>query len=256
MSETENNSQGKKPKVSKLAVASPLVVLSGFFIGVTLAACLKRYNFIAKIGIWTSMFSLLFGLIAGIIADHRICRSKGLLTGRSFSISGTILSLILIISLLIPTGHPPREYALRVVCSVNLKSLGEAMQTYASNFGNKYPAADKWCDLLLQNTKITEKHFVCRGAFRKGDKGRCHYAMNPNCEPNSPPDIVLLFETKGGWNQFGGPELLTFENHKGKGCSILFNDGHVESIEPYELDKLKWDVGEARNSPAESEGKL
>lgn len=25
-----------------------------------------------------------------------------------------------------------------------------------------------------------------------------HYAMNPNCEPNSPPDTVLLFETKPG----------------------------------------------------------
>jgi len=177
MSETENNSQGKKPKVSKLAVASPLVVLLGYFIGVTLASGLKRYNLISEIGRWTCIFSLLFGLIAGIIADHRICKSKGLLTGRIFSISGTILALILIILGLIPTGPPARPIAYRIVCHADLRSFGVAMQTYASNFGNKYPAADKWCDLLLQNTKITEKQFVCRGALIKGDKGRCHYAL-------------------------------------------------------------------------------
>jgi len=256
MSETENNSQGKKPKVSKLAVASPLVVLSGFFIGVTLAACLKRYNLIAKICIWTSMFSLLFGLIAGIIAYHNICKSKGLLTGKFISISGIILALILIVFVLMPPPVRTSEYALQVVCFSTLKNLGEAMKIYAGDYDNKYPAANKWCDLLLQHAEIGEKQFVCRGAFKKGNRERCHYAVNPDCEPNSPPDIVLLFETKGGWNQFGGPELLTFENHKGQRCSILFNDGHVEFIEPHELDKLKWDVGQRRNSSADSEGKL
>ena len=240
MSETETNAQGKKPKVSKLAIASPLVVLLGYFIGATLAAGLKRYNFIAEIGSWTCRFSILFGLIAGIIADYRIYKSKGLLTGRIFSISGTILALIIIVLALIPTRPPPREFALQVVCSVNLRSLGEATRIYANNYHNKYPTTDKWCDLLLQNTKIAEKQFVCRGAFRKGDKGRCHYAMNPNCEPNSPTDMVLLFETKGGWNQSGGPEILTLENHKGKVCCVLFNDGHVEFVKPEKIEKLRW----------------
>jgi hypothetical protein len=29
--------------------------------------------------------------------------------------------------------------------------------------------------------------------------------------------MVLLFETKAGWNQHGGPELFTFDNHDPKG---------------------------------------
>jgi len=242
MSGTENNAQCRKPKVSKLAIVSPSVVVLGFFVGLVLAGGLKRYNFLAKIGILTYMFSLLFGLIAGIIADYRIYKSKGRLTGRVFSISGTVLALIFIACLLIPTEPPLREYSFQVVCSINMKRLGEAMQIYASDYGNKYPTPDKWCDLLLQNTKITEKQFVCRGAFRKGDKGRCHYAMNPDCEPNSPPDVVLLFETKGGWNQSGGLEILTFENHKSKECNILFNDGHVKSVTPLRMPQLKWKV--------------
>jgi hypothetical protein len=88
----------------------------------------------------------------------------------------------------------------------------------------------------MEREEITKKQFACP-AVREG---RCHYAMNPNCEPNSPEDVVLLFETKGGWNKYGGPEILTFENHKEKGCNILFNSGHVMFIKPGQISKLKW----------------
>jgi hypothetical protein len=115
---------------------------------------------------------------------------------------------------------------------------------YANDFDGKYSTADKWCDLLVKGhdgvSYVKAEEFVCKSALRGGDKGRSHYAMNPNCEPNSPVDMVLLFETKWGWNQFGGSEILTFENHKGKGCNILFNNGRVEFVTPKEVGKLKW----------------
>ncbi len=118
------------------------------------------------------------------------------------------------------------------------------MRIYANDFDGKYPAAEKWCDLLIKDYDggyyVKVDDFVCRSALRGGDKGRCHYAMNPNCEPNSPGDMVLLFESKGGWNQSGGPEIVTFENHKGKGCNILFNNGQVEFVKPEQISKLKW----------------
>ena len=240
MNEMEKK-QSNKPKLCKLAIISPLVAFVGFFVGVGLASGLKGHNIIEIIGIYIVMLSLLFGLIAGIIAYYKICRSKGLLTGKTYSISGTIASLILIVYILMPP--PDRRYlAYRVICNANLRSLGVAMKIYASDYNNKYPAYDKWCDLLMQNTNLTEKSFICRGALKNGDKGRCHYAMNPYCEPNSPPDMVLLFETKGGWNQFGGPELLTLENHEGKTCNILYNDGHVEFVKPDQLGQLNWNV--------------
>jgi len=71
--------------------------------------------------------------------------------------------------------------------------------------------------------------------------------MNPNCEPNSPTDMVLLFETKGSWNQFGGPEILTLENHKGEVCCVLFNDGQVEFVRAERLGQLKWVVEKEQN---------
>ena len=242
MGETETNAQGKKPKVSKLAIVSPLVVLLGYFAGLTLAGWLKSNRFCALVGSWVYVLSLPVGLIAGIIADSRIHKSKGLLTGRVFSISGTIFALILIVLIMIPPRHPRREYAYRIICGVNLRDLGMAMQTYASDYDNKYPTTSKWCDLLLQHAGITEKQLVCRSAFKKGNQKLCHYAINPNCEPNSPDDIVLLFETNGGWNQFGGPELLTTENHRGNVCIVLFNDGHVEFVKPERIAELKWSI--------------
>jgi len=105
---------------------------------------------------------------------------------------------------------------------------------------NNYPPPDKWCDMLVKYTGEDEKMFKCSSATQSGNTKRSHYAMNPNCKPDSPPDVVLLFETKGGWNQFGGPELLTTENHDGKGCNITFNDGSVNFVKTEELTELKW----------------
>lgn len=67
------------------------------------------------------------------------------------------------------------------------------------------------------------------------------YAMNPHCDSNSPPDTVLLFEAKAGWNQHGGPELFTFDNHDPKGGCVLLNDGTVRFIRTEEeLHALRW----------------
>ncbi|MHC4658614.1 MAG: hypothetical protein ACYS83_05470, partial [Planctomycetota bacterium] len=105
---------------------------------------------------------------------------------------------------------------------------------------SRYPTAHKWCDLVLESDPVVEKQLVCKAATMKGDQGRCHYAINPNAEPNSPGDVVLLFETKGGWNQFGGPEILTTANHSGDDCNVLFNDSRVKWIKAKDTGKLRW----------------
>ncbi len=47
-------------------------------------------------------------------------------------------------------------------------------------------------------------------------------------------------QSEGGWNQKGGPELLTFDNHKGKNAFVLFNDGWIKLINSEEAAQLKW----------------
>ncbi|MHC4174439.1 MAG: hypothetical protein ACYST5_16090 [Planctomycetota bacterium] len=70
---------------------------------------------------------------------------------------------------------------------------------------------------------------------------RSDYAMNPHCGKESPGDTVFLFESNPGWNQHGGPELFTFDNHDPKGGCVLLNDGKVKFIRTKEeLQQLRW----------------
>jgi len=155
-----------------------------------------------------------------------------------------VLSLCIFAALSLHYVIRARFDARVTVCGSGLYTLGNKLKIYAYDHGGVYPAPERWCDLLTENTQVNEHEFICIAARAKGDTSRCHYAINPNCEPNSPNDVVLLFETTGGWNQFGGPEILTTENHKGKGCNVLFNDGSVEFVKPERLGELKWEAEE------------
>ena len=148
-----------------------------------------------------------------------------------------LVILFVVLGFLIPAFIRTRSVVpYRMVCQTNLSRLAKAIEAYGVDNDGKYPTVNKWCDLLVQNGYATEKAFRCSG----NKKDPCGYAMNANVEPNSPTDVVLLFDAKGGWNQYGSAELLTTENHKGKGCNNLFNDGRVEFAQPKNLSKLNW----------------
>ena len=166
---------------------------------------------------------------------------------------------------LIPKIQP---FELRVNCAANLRNLWHRLRLYrqvktpatiersrktemasSGKTAMSYPAPSNWCDTLVRVCKTIEMldediigAHICPGTGEgKKHLARNHYAMNPECKPNSPPDMVLLFETKAGWNQHGGPELFTFDNHDPKGGCVLLNDGTVKFIRtPEELRQLRW----------------
>jgi prepilin-type processing-associated H-X9-DG protein len=127
-----------------------------------------------------------------------------------------------------------------MVCGTNMSGLGKAMLIYANDYDDKFPTGSKWCDLLIKHAAVDRVTFQCKGAA----EGPCNYAINQNVLElgafSAPPDMVLLFETDPGWNQVGGPEILTTENHQDDGCNILFVDSHVEFVRSQALDKLRW----------------
>jgi hypothetical protein len=87
---------------------------------------------------------------------------------------------------------------------------------------------------------VDSKTFKCAG---DDSQWRSSYAMNINIESfgsSAPDDMVLLFETRGGWNLCGGAEIMSTNNHKEEGCNILFNDGTVEFIKTEDLKDLRW----------------
>jgi prepilin-type processing-associated H-X9-DG protein len=217
--------------------------------------------------------SFTFGLISftiSIVVLTGILFKKRQAKGLGKAITGLLLSLLLIaVFAAIPFIITyPRYIGGKLSCKSNLIKIKDALNEYNKKYG-QYPPADKWCDLLVQDTSIRGCYFACVGAWEeryhqtvnkntepnsqwdlmfsyRDPNGkvsyvkRGYYAINPSCEPNSPNNIVLLFETKGGWNQFGGPEIVTTDWHRKKGCNVLFNDGHVEFVKPNKIGKLKW----------------
>jgi len=168
-----------------------------------------------------------------------------------------------------------KKNAYKIICAKNLKTLYKAMQTYASNYNGNYPTAEQWCDLLVEYSDVDIKKFTCKAVA--GDEPyhsttspiseanfppnlifirdyndnqddhkylylikQSHYALNPNTNPNSPTNTVLLFETKKDWNHFGIMEIASIDNHFPNGCNVLFSNGKVKFIKPDEVAELNW----------------
>jgi hypothetical protein len=255
MSETENKIESQKRKISKLAMISLFfVVISLIILPFRLIVYrpesidISGWHFIRLLGFIVFPFSL--------YALFHTKKHKDKLTGKSFALLGTIFAACVLFMFLqekinsIGTGHSFR-------CASTIHGLGNAMKLYAADFG-QYPESNQWCDLLVKYYAVNSKQFIAHPSSISSiwiyyfsqiyprpnpQQRKSNYAINPNCEPNSPDDTVLLFETKIGWNQAGGPEILNTENHNREGCSILFNDrdGRVEFIKTEQFKDLKWE---------------
>jgi hypothetical protein len=160
---------------------------------------------------------------------------------RTFSALRVLLEFLIsitVLTCLILPRHRPQEGISSMFCKANLGTLGWGLRIYAKEHGGVYPPADEWCDLLvgLVSPNGTERAFKCPN----GGAGRCDYAINPRADTWSAPDVVLLFESTGGWNQSGGPEQLTTKHHEDKGCNVLFVDYHAEFVKTEDIPRLKW----------------
>lgn len=244
MSEVNNIVENRKLKTSKLAIVCVLVPLI-LFVGSFCFIVLLRNENTSGSEWFLFPFVILGGYLSplnfllGIYAVIKIKKSKGLLRGYILSIAGMLMSVLAFDCAMRATSSVRPEARIRQ-CGIDMMEIGKALQVYSSEYDNRYPTADKWCDLLVEHTDIGKTVFRL-APKQERERNSFEYAINPNCEPNSPSGTVLLFETKWGWNKFGGPEILSIENHYRKGCNILFNDGHAEFIKPKQLGQLKWE---------------
>jgi prepilin-type processing-associated H-X9-DG protein len=138
-------------------------------------------------------------------------------------------------------SHPGAK---QVICASNLHCLG--MDLMAESDDNAKKLSQDWCDIVKSESE-NEYPDVFKCPADK--KSMCNYSLNKNTigleADKLPDDIVFLFESKPGWNQVGGPELLATKNHLRKkkgneGANILFGDGHTEFIKTKKFSKLKW----------------
>jgi prepilin-type processing-associated H-X9-DG protein len=195
---------------------------------------------------FTCLLTTLPAIICGIVGLVKINKSRGQLKGNGLAIAGIAIPVAalpivaILLAILMPALAKVRNLSYRLMCGENIASISKAMALYANDYNEQYPTPSKWCDLLVEKTDVSPMKLKCKGA---PNDGRCNYAMNKNVEKlgsNAPPDMVLLFESGPGWNQSGGPELLTTDNHQGDGCNVVYCDGHVAFESKKSLPYLKW----------------
>ena len=182
---------------------------------------------------------IIIAIIFGIVSIIKITKSKGMLKGKGFATLGIIVS-IFVFFIYLPVINKIRQNAYRMACGTNMSQLGMEMLVYTNDNDGNFPTPSEWCDLMIKHTDTKSSILRCKGAT----EGPCNYAINKNIEKyglKSSPNMVVLFETYPGWNQSGGPEILTTDNHKGEGCNVLLMDGHVEFVKTEDLKDLKWE---------------
>jgi hypothetical protein len=144
--------------------------------------------------------------------------------------------------LALPALAKAKSKAQMISCVSNLKQVGLAARIYANDHENHLPPAANWCDALKDQLC---SYKTLRDPSVTDPSERCHYAYNAKLSGRSEAEVnpltVMFFETKGGWNQHGGRELLlTSPRHPGV-YVIGFADGSVQQVPAARVGTLRWD---------------
>jgi hypothetical protein len=201
---------------SRIAVAAAICTICTIASG--LLFCASTCAGIHEVGGVLVAGMLLFSAIAfllGIIAVLVISIHHKVLRGFVYAMFAILLSSPFILAIYtihsVTTARAEREKA--NTGRYNLRLLGGALIDYARDHEDYLPAADQWCDLLLQhNPALTQGNFRHPRGEELGLVGTCHFAFNKNLSDlrlaDIRDDVVLIFEADGDWNLSGAGELL------------------------------------------------
>jgi prepilin-type processing-associated H-X9-DG protein len=202
------------------------------------------------LGLLSCGITSLVGLVLGIIALVRINKSNGQLGGRGLAQAAIIVSAVLLLlapipaAMLLPALAQAKQKAASIRCMNNVKQLNLGRIMYANDNKDRFPAGTGWCDSLSPYLGGSTNVFVCPNGT---PNQRCHYAFNAQLvghginDVQAPAQTVLVFESDGGWNVSGGPELLPAKDRHRGVYGIGFADGHAEMVRAERLGRLRWE---------------
>jgi hypothetical protein len=197
----------------------------------------------AVAGMVTFGLASVLGLLLGAAALIHVRRGRGRYGGQLVAVVSMAVSAA-IIALLTPILLRARAKALQESCFSNIDQLALACIMYREDNDGHYPFAHNWCDATLTHNK-TEDVYVCPARPRQ----RCGYAYNQALsgvhkdDVRSPAATVLLFDARGGWNNFGGPDLVDYRHigYDGERCAnMAFADGGRKCVSRDSLEVM-WD---------------
>ena len=181
--------------------------------------------------------SVFLSPVLALISFYRIVFRKIQFAGLWFSIAVIgLFTLEILVPLAIKQykrDNPPSG----LVCANHMRILFKTMRMYPDMNGTSLTTS-KWCDLLHVEMDVDKKMFVCP----EDKEGPCSYALNEfvTLADYQLEDLVVLFESRAGWNQVGGPELFNTDNHDGAGGRVVFADGSIRLVKPEEIRQLQW----------------
>lgn len=220
--------------------------------------CLALFPWIFRHVIYTGLISNIvlsfillswpLSILAGIFAMIIIRRKNKPLKGTKLAIAGitiSIASLLILIAYYNIVARKIYEPMEKInACRKNMSTLRDALKAYTNKHDGRIPAS-QWCDELITKESVLPETFICPTSHAK--TGQSSYALNKNIVgmklEDIPRDVVLLFETQPGWNQVGGPELFTTENHQvtwGKYGDVICIRGRAKNLPEEEIYKLRW----------------
>jgi hypothetical protein len=117
-------------------------------------------------------------------------------------------------------------------CQSNLRQIAFGLKLYLQDYDEKYPPADKWCDVMRPYVK-NEAVFNCPATI----DGKLGYAMNwklsrtPATKVANPGYTVLIYEASTlAWNQCSDGADLAFRHTQREtiGANYAYTDGHIK----------------------------
>lgn len=207
-------------------------------------------------GVVTFGLASVLGLLLGVVALIHAKASRGRYRGQSLAIVSLVIS-VATIGLWTPPLLRARAKALQASCFSNIDQLALACIMYREENDGHYPFAHNWCDATFTYNK-TEDVYVCPARPRQ----RCGYAYNTalsgihNDDVRSPAGTVLLFDARGGWNNFGGADLVDYRHigyDRERCANMAFADGGRKRVSQDDTS-VAWDPDERPEEPRERPG--
>lgn len=242
----EKNVPGQKAtsRISRLAIASCCLALLPWPFGLGLCI-IPLPKPVAVFILMSCPLSVLIGISALVLIRYKRPRLRGkmlAIAGIAISIASIAFHLFYVNQLNRLIYKPMEETR---ACQSNMSRLYTSLKGYALNHDGLLPAGPNWCDELLQENNELAAIFVCQ--YSDGKPGQSSYALNKNVAGKKLSDLardtVLFFETNAGWNQVGGPELVTTDNHSlitGGHCNVIFARGGTQHFPSDKIHELRW----------------
>ncbi|MFB0552918.1 MAG: hypothetical protein ACETWQ_06330 [Phycisphaerae bacterium] len=127
-----------------------------------------------------------------------------------------------------------------LVCKGSDAKIGESSYALNKNIAGKNSSEIPQDTVFLFETNFGKNPIGRDGALGDREWYKSLNSLSDRSDLKKHKHSEKVYKLR--WNQVGGPELLTMENHKGEGCNVVFGDWHVEYMRAERIGELKWDT--------------